>query len=166
MMHLRIIGKLRHLGRKDDGAALVEFGLILPVMLLVFAMSIESARTFWSYQATIAGVRDAARYIGRSVQNDICWTGGDMSPYEDAATQIVRNASDGTALFPSSISVASVTLSVNCFSGGFRLEETPVAKVQAQLNISYPFQSLFDLIGVELLPVTTVVQDQQRVFGA
>ena len=54
---------LRSLRRSEDGAVLVEFGLLLPTFVLFFAMAVEGSRTFWSYQATISGVRDAARYV-------------------------------------------------------------------------------------------------------
>ena len=51
---------------REDGAALVEFALLLPIFLLLFAMAVEGSRTFWSYQTAIAGVRDAARYVARA----------------------------------------------------------------------------------------------------
>jgi len=152
--------------RDEDGAALVEFGLLLPTFLLFFAMAIEGSRTFWSYQAVISGVRDAARFVGRAAASEICTTGGNLSGMTDRVTQIVRETSDGAALFPSSITVGSVTPSLTCISGDYRLTQTPIGTVTAQLQISYPFQAVFALVGVTLAPVTTTVTDRSRIFGA
>lgn len=157
---------VRRLGRDDDGAALVEFGLALPMVLVLFAVTIEGSRLFWSYQATIAGVRDAARYVGRTVQTDICANGGTLSDWSGTLEGIVRETSTGNALFPSSITVTSVNATLECFTGNYRLEQTPVATVTAVLNVTYPFQSVFEWVGIELLTTTTTVTDSSRIFGA
>lgn len=159
---------LRRLRRDDDGAALVEFGVVLPVMLLVLGLTVEAARTFWSYQATVAGVRDATRYMGRSVQTGICDGGSaDVSDWNSIVEDIVRNTEDGTTLFPTSIAVTSVTPTVACIAeGGFRLPQVPMVTVKADLEITYPFTSLFSFIGVSLPTARTTVMDTGRIFGA
>ena len=35
--------------KEESGAALVEFAILLPMMLLVFAVIIEGGRLMWSY---------------------------------------------------------------------------------------------------------------------
>lgn len=162
---------LRSLRRSEDGAVLVEFGLTLPIFLLFFAMAIEGSRTFWSYQATISGVRDAARYIGRSVQSDLCTgRGGDnvanLSYLTPKITSIVRDTSQGVTLFPSSIRIKSVTPSLACMSGNLRLPVTPVATVTARLEITYPFASVFSFLNLSLPTISTSVSDSSRVYGA
>lgn len=159
----RQLGRMR---RDEDGSALVEFGLLLPMMLLFFALAIEGGRTFWSYQTTIAGVRDAVRYAGRAAPSNICTEGGSLDGMTDKLTAIVRNASDGAALFPSSISVVSVTPSLTCISGTYRLNQTPVATVTASLQITYPFASVFGLFNIALPTANTSVTDSSRIFGA
>lgn len=150
----------------EEGAALVEFAIILPMMLLVFAMAIESGRTFWAYQTTIAGVRDATRYIGRSVDRDICRDGGSLDGWTSKVTDIVRNASNGSALYPDTITVASVTPTLDCVTGGYRRGTVSVATVEARLQIEYPFSGLFAFVGVSLPAIDTVVSDSGRIFGA
>lgn len=157
------MGRMR---RSEDGGALVEFGMLLPTFLLFFAVAIEGARTFWSYQATISGVRDAARFVGRAVPSNICSEGGNLSGMTDTVTSIVQDTSSGDALFPSSITVSSVTPSLTCIIGSYRLDQTPIATVTAVLQISYPFQSVFAFMGMTLAPVTTSVTDSSRIFGA
>ena len=159
---------LSRLRREDRGAALVEFGVVLPLLVLFLGLSIEAARTFWSYQATVAGVRDATRYMGRSVQTGICDSGpGDISGWTAVVTDMVRNTEDGETLFPASITVNSVTPTLACITGqGFRMVETPMVTVSAELEITYPFASLFSFVGVSLPTVRTVVTDTGRIFGA
>ena len=41
-----LFAQLRRLRRDEDGSALVEFGLILPMILIVFAVTIEGSRLF------------------------------------------------------------------------------------------------------------------------
>lgn len=164
------MGILRHIRRlrgQDDGAILVEFGMVLPIMLVLFGLSIEAGRTFWSYQATIAGVRDATRYIGRVVDTDICEGGGaSIAGWEGTVTDIVRNASDGTALFPSSITVTRVTPVLDCITeGDFRQDAVPMARITAELEITFPFSALFRWAGSDLPTIDTVVSDTGRIFG-
>lgn len=162
----RLIKTLRRLRREEDGAALVEFALILPMILVIFGAVIEGSRLFWSYQATMAGVRDAARYVGRSVQTDICDTTNSLASWSATLEDIVRESSTGTELFPTSITVTSVNATLQCFSGDYRLTSTPIATVTANLQISYPFQGLFEFVGVSLPTTTTTVADSSRIFGA
>jgi len=152
--------------RDEDGAALVEFALLLPLILVVFAVIIEGSRLFWSYQATIAGVRDATRYITRAVQTDICDGGQSLDSWSSRLETIVKEASDGTELFPSSISIVSVEATLDCVEGGYRLVRTPITTVTAVLDIEFPFKSTFEWVGLTLPDRTTVVTDSGRIFGA
>jgi len=157
---------LRRLKSDTDGAALVEFGMLLPVMLLFFAMAIEGSRFFWSYQSAIAGVRDASRFVGRSVPSDICQTGGNLNGYTVVIWDIVRKTSSGNAMFPNSISINYVTTDLECVTGTYRLDQTPIATVSVEMEITFPFQGVFGLFGVNMEPITTSVTDSTRIFGA
>lgn len=157
---------LSRIRREEEGSALVEFGMILPVCLLFFGVAIEGSRTFWAYQTVISGVRDAARYVGRAAPNNICATGGSLQGYTDRLMQIVSETQHGNTLFPASITVDSVTANLTCVNAGLRVAETPVAVVTATLSIEYPFKQVFELVGGSLPKVTTTVTDSSRVFGA
>lgn len=158
--------RAKRLLRDDSGAALVEFGLLLPTLLLFFALIIEGSRTFWSYQAAIAGVRDASRYLGRVAPVDICDGGVQIAAWTGRLTRIVRETVDGDAIFPSSISVNSVTPSLACVAGDYRQNPVPMATVTAEMSITYPFAGAFALVGVELDAVTTTITDKSRIFGS
>lgn len=152
--------------RDDSGAALVEFGMILPVLLLFFALSVEGARTFHAYQTTIAGVRDAARYLSRVVPADICDTGGTVSGWNGALTAIVRNGQDGRSLFDPTVRIEGVAATLDCTRGDWRRGSVGVAGVTATLAIDYPFAGLFRFAGARLGDVRTSVADRARVVGS
>ncbi len=157
---------LRKCRKDDNGGALVEFAFAIPLCLLFFAVAIEGSRTFWSYQTVISGVRDAARFVGRTTPNNICTVGGTLNGLDATITQIVRKTREGNTLFPSSISVDSVSSSLSCLTEDYRLEQTPIATVTAALTITYPFASIFGLFGVTEPTATTYVSDSSRVFGS
>lgn len=156
---------LRRFTRSEDGAALVEFAFVLPILLLFFAVTIEGGRLMWSYQAAIAGVRDATRYVGRTVPSDICSAGGSIAAMENRVTDIVRNTADGRALFPDTITVDRVVPTLHCYGGGYRLATTGVATVTADLTITWPFARVFGLFGGEMPTSRTQIADTGRVFG-
>jgi len=58
---------MRSLLRDSDGSALVEATIIIPVLLILVFGVFEFSALFWQQQLVSAGVRDAARYLARSV---------------------------------------------------------------------------------------------------
>ena len=53
--------RMRRLGPGDSGQALVEFAMVLPVFLLVFAGMSDFAMLFKSYQTSLNAAREGAR---------------------------------------------------------------------------------------------------------
>ena len=151
--------------RDDSGAALVEFAILLPMLLLVFAMIIEGGRLMWSYQSVNAGVRDAARYLARVAPANICGGGTAVSTYTPKFTTIVKDTRDGNSIFPAGITINSVTPSLSCTEGTFRVSPAPVFQVQVEMTITFPLAGLFTLNGQSLNSLTKTVRDQSKVFG-
>ena len=118
----------RKFARNDEGAVLVEFALVMPVMLLFFAATVESARMFWAFQQTISGVRDASRFFGRAANLDICpSTAAKLAPWATTLQGIVQNkyqpvGSSGSpvTVFGGSVTVVSVVPTVNCINDSGR----------------------------------------------
>jgi hypothetical protein len=155
----------RRLRTDTSGTALVELGILIPILLLIFGVIIEGSRTFWSYQAAISGVRDASRYLARIAPRDLCSSGGSVGGYTSALETIVRQSAGGTDLFPPSITINSVVPSFGCSGGGYRGGPAAVATVTASLTITYPFSGVFSLVGSTLGTKDTVVVDQSRIYG-
>lgn len=49
--------------RRAAGAAAVEFAIVLTVLMLILAGTVEIGRALWYYDALAKGTRDAARYL-------------------------------------------------------------------------------------------------------
>jgi Flp pilus assembly protein TadG len=164
--HNPILAATRRFAVAERGAVLVEFALVFPLMLLFFAIMFESARTFWTYQIAISGVRDAARYVARVAPVGICnVAGGNLDGYTTKATEIVRDDMAGSGMFPTTVVLNSVTLSHSCVTGTYRTSPAPVASVNASLTVQFPMGFLFGWFGDELVTITRTVQDESRIIG-
>lgn len=162
--HLK--ARLVQFARQESGVALVEFAIVLPIMLLIFAVIIEGSRLMLGYQNAIAGVRDAARYMSRVLALDICDVGGSIASYSAELETRVRQSVSGQAVFPTGVTVNSVTPSYVCVAGAYRVSPAPVVTVTAQITVTYPFSGIFTLVGGTLPSVTTTVTDRARIFGS
>ena len=124
--------------RCESGAALVEFAITLPSMLLLFAVIIEGSRLMLSYQSAIAAVRDAARYMSRVVSADICESGGSVAGYSAQLLDIVRNSTSGESVFPSYVTVDFVTPTYTCVPGTYRIDEVLLRTMSKSCALSPP----------------------------
>lgn len=157
---------LSRLRRDERGVALVEFALSLPLTLLVFASIVEGSRMVWAYQTAASGVRDASRYLARVAPRDICAEGGSVAGYAEQLLGIVRDDAGGTSLFPTGMTVNSVTPSLSCPTGNYRGGSASIAQVTAQISITIPFAGVFGFAGQSLPTVTATLTDQSRVYGS
>jgi Flp pilus assembly protein TadG len=157
----------RRLARREDGGALVEFAISLPIILILALLTVESMRFFWSYQAAIAGVRDATRYFARIAPDDICTAGGSVSGYASQLESIVETTITGASLFTSGVSVSSLTPALTCVTSlGLRQASVPVATISANVTISMPFSQILRIVGgTPTATINTTVRDQARVYG-
>ncbi|WP_372834647.1 TadE/TadG family type IV pilus assembly protein [Puniceibacterium confluentis] len=157
--------RIRNFLNREDGSVLVEFALVMPLMLAVFAVTVESAKMMKSYQAAVAGVRDAARYMARTTPSNICDTGGSVADLTATLKDIVENDLGGNALMPSSVTVNYVTPSYSCVIGSYRVSPAPVGTVTANMTLQFPLSGILDLFGGSLSTQTTTITDQARIFG-
>jgi len=152
--------------REDDsGAALVEFALVVPLLLLIFGTVIEGSRMMKSYQSVTSGVRDATRFLARVAPLDVCSSGQSIAGFNAELQTIVANSIGGQTLLQDQITVTSVTSSVTCTTGNFRISPSPSVSVTAALEIEFPFAGLFTYFGSPIGTVNTTVTDQHKVFG-
>ena len=152
--------------RSERGAILVEFALVLPMMLLVFAVIVEGSRMMWSYQAAISGVRDATRYLARILPSDICASGGTADSYAGTITAIVDRSISGGSVVPGGITIQTVTPSFTCHEGSYRGGTVAVAEVAAQVEMTFPLVRVLQFFGAASGRFTTTITDRSRVFGA
>lgn len=164
-MALKLIKLFRNFRRSEDGVAVVEFVLSVPMMILMFAIVVEFGRLFLGYQATVSGVRDASRYLSRIAPIDICATGGSLGSYNAMLKNRIEADSANNSVLPTQFTVTSVVASHNCVPGTLRTSPAPVATVVAQIDVQFPFGSIFGLLGDELTSLSTSVSDSSRILG-
>lgn len=66
-----LVNKLRKLFRRDDGTQMIEFAIVFPVLLLLFAGTAELGRLFYRYTSLAKATRGSARYL--SLVKDTDW---------------------------------------------------------------------------------------------
>ncbi|AZQ67195.1 pilus assembly protein [Silicimonas algicola] len=165
--------------RSEDGVALVEFALLLPVFLLAFFVIVEFTRLFFSYQGAIVGVRDAARYMARTTNGDICADAGSVGVPEvityndgDRYYAIVQRSMDTEidGFLPELVVLDWVSRSVTCVSHAdadrYRQARVPMAEVTARFTITFPLVGILELNGQRVLePLWRDITDLSRVYG-
>ena len=162
---------IRKVRRSQSGAALVEFGISLPLILILAFGMIESMRLLWSFQAAVAGVRDAARYVARAAPSDICTNGGTLATWESDLQrplfEVVNTSITGAAIFPAGITLTGVTANHVCRSGlDLRQDEVPVATVTASLTMQFPMTAVFRLAGGDGWgTIRTEIAEETRIYG-
>lgn len=162
-----MIGNLHRFATDRSGAALVEFALALPLMILVSYISIDGLRLMWSYQAATAGVHEATRYLARVAPGDICETGGTLSAFDAALFGIVEGAGGGESVFGRDAQLLGVTTSLSCVAdAGLRQTQVPVVTVSADLRMFLPLHLVLSrLAGTDAAIITARIEEQARVYG-
>ena len=107
---LRLFGaRRRSPGLAGDcrGVAAVEFGILLPFMMVLLAGVSDLGRSIWQSHALTKGVRDAARYLSRV---DAPFTGTQLTAARNLA---LRGSFNGTLPYPFAHWASSVTINVD-----------------------------------------------------
>jgi Flp pilus assembly protein TadG len=155
----------RRFRRSEDGVAVVEFVLSVPLMILIFAIVMEFGRLFLGYQSTVSGVRNASRYLARVAPIDICDTGGSLSTYETMLKAMIEKDHQANSVLPTKFTVTEVDATYICAVGTYRISPAPVATVAAQITVEFPFGFMFSLFGTPLGTLSTAVSDTSRILG-
>lgn len=153
----------RFLGNRA-GAALVEFTLAAPLLILLMCGLAEFANAMRQYHIMEKGVRDAARYVAR-----VPMTGCAVNA---AATTTARNLAltgtmaGGQFLLPTWNDPGTVTVQIaSCLdnsSGAYR-GHAQMATVEVTANAPYVDLGLLTVIGLD--PITLEVSHQQLWIG-
>lgn len=128
------LARLRSVGRREDGAALVEFTLILPVLLLLLFGFLDFGRAinYWIDETSMAN--QAAR-----------WAAVDTNPGPGTLQESVRDTADTAELRDGGTSsVPSGTQVCISFPSGSEVGDP----VQATVNVDYNWMPLIgDSLG-------------------
>jgi hypothetical protein len=63
MMMMHLLKRVRRLFRAEDGTQMIEFAIVFPILLLLFAGTAELGRLFYTYTTLAKATRGGARYL-------------------------------------------------------------------------------------------------------
>lgn len=165
--------------KREDGVALVEFAVLLPLMLLAFFTIVEFSRLFFSYQGAIEGVRDAVRYMARTSDPRVCDSATGSSTVSTAVLTtasgynsyiIIENAMDTETPgdLPEKVTLNSVTERILCrefpVSGSNKI--VPMAEIEANFTVIFPLVGILEFAGQPLMnPISHTLSDETRIYG-
>jgi Flp pilus assembly protein TadG len=135
--------------KNRDGAAVVEFTLVAPLLVFLMCGMAEFANAMRQYHVMEKGVRDAGRYLARVPMTGCAVDGGSTAAAQNLA--ITGVPTGGTALLPNWNDLNSVAVTVaQCVdntSGAYRGHaEVPVIQVQA--TAPYADLGLLTVLGI------------------
>lgn len=116
--------------RRQHGAALVEFALILPFLLLLAMITTEFGRAIYQYNTIVKSVRQAARYLSVQSPNTRVVEGKNLVVYGNIA-------GTGSPLV-TGLAVSQVSIPAWTLTGANPLINTVTVTVSG-----YKFHSLF-----------------------
>ena len=132
-----------------EGAALVEFTLVAPLLILLMCGMAEFSNAMRQYHVMEKGVRDAGRYLARVPMSGCTISGAATTEAKNLA--ITGRISSGAALLPNWTDPATVTVSVSdCFNnaGGAYRGHAVIPIIQVTANAPYQDVGMLSIIGV------------------
>jgi Flp pilus assembly protein TadG len=169
----RAPAKTASLWRDDDGSALVEATIVMPLLISLFLGVFEFSWFLYNQQLVVSGLRDAARYMTRieltDGNRDPC-AQKDLNgvPYTADAANIATTAQrGGGSARVSGWSAADVTIS--CFSsaaldaGNYADGSTSMTIIDVATRFADPSLGLFSILGLK--PPLISFSHQERFIG-
>jgi Flp pilus assembly protein TadG len=156
---------LRSMWRDDEGSALIEGAIILPVLFILVFGVFEFSWLICQQHLISTGIRDAARYIARSANPN------DATIKKDAKYLATTGAIDGNTLRVRGWTADDVEISytfvnnstndngLTSFRGGAVIESVTVST-----TFTVPSLGFFGILS--LSPPTFNVSHQERVIGS
>lgn len=173
----RIYPSLRRFRADHSGAAMLEFAIALPLVLLMLAVIVEGTRITLVHQAAASGVRDATRYFARIQNPSVCDSTASAEAFDNDTTiatrareiVVFRVGNQSDSILPRGLRNVAVNHSMQCTTinySGSGSAVVPVVEVAVTLTIDFPFGGVFGLLGQPLDPLTTTISDESRVYGS
>lgn len=153
--------------RDQAGVALVEFSLLLPVLFFSIFGMIEYSRVIYQQHIADKGVKNAARYLARIVDDTDCALNG--AEFTAARTNAVTLAqfgrfdSNGTPLLSNWTNAADVTITIDCElnTGGEWRGEDDLPLITVSTAFNYDDLGLLGVLGQNGI---TVRASHQEIF--
>jgi Flp pilus assembly protein TadG len=169
----RATAKARSLWRDEEGSALVEATIVMPLLLSLFLGVFEFSWFFYNQQLVVSGLRDAARYMTR-----IELTDGNRDPCAqkdqngllytaDAANIATTAEAAGGSARVSGWSAADVTISCSSSAaldaGNYADGSTSMTIIDVATRFADPSLGLFSSLGLK--PPMLSFSHEERFIG-
>jgi Flp pilus assembly protein TadG len=156
-----ILGMLQSLWRQNEGTALVEGAILMPLMIVLLGGVFEFSWVFYQQKLVETGVRDAARYLTRVPVP--CGT-----QYKTYAQNIAVYGSTSTTGFSPRVNgwtTADVTITCPTFdnSAGNYMGGATLYRVLVSTSFPDPSFGFFGLFG--LSPPNISARHEERYIG-
>ena len=155
---------LRSLWRDDEGSALIEGAIIVPVLLIFVLGVFEFSWLIYQQHLISTGIHDAARYIARSANPH------DLTIKKDAKNLATTGAIDGDTARVRGWTTRDVDISyafVNNPMGDNGLTpfrgDAVIESVTVSTTFTVPSLGFFGFLGLK--PPALTVSHQERVIG-
>lgn len=140
---------------KQLGVAAVEFALLITLLLIIAAGTVEFGRTFWYYDALTKATRDGARFVSNSKSTNPA-TAVDSNIKEDAVDMVVNAAK--LARVPDDFNAGYVNVSCEDSCDNPQYVTVSIDNYPVVIGEWIPFVTFFGKSGwsVKLSPYTTM----------
>ena len=144
-----MFGTLLSFFKAKRGAALVEFSLVAPLLILIMCGLAEFACVMRQYHIMEKGVRDAGRYMARVPMTGCTLNGAAVTQAQNLA--LTGRIGSGSYLLPSWTDPSTVSVAVEqCFnnSGGTYRGRANMPVIEVTARAPYADLGLLSVIGV------------------
>ena len=138
--------------RQTKGNELIEFALVLPLLVLLLAGTVEFGRAFYTYNILTKSVRNAARYLSASQISPSGVVPGGYVTNARTLAMYGNVAGAGDKILPD-LTSSNITVSGTASPGSSTNE------FYVTVSADYPYSPLFGffLSGVNFRPKVTMV---------
>lgn len=144
-------------GRADDGAVVLEFVAVLPLIVTFLLIMIGTGQSLWYHHVITKGVRDGVRYLTRApLENEF------IDNAKRVALTGTPDGSDPAFTFWNDPGTIDVTSTAVAHGGAFRgPDPLMVVRMTASVPVSVPVLTWFG-VGPT---ITLTVSDEARHIG-
>lgn len=151
-------GAHRSLLRDQEGAALIEFTLLAPLLLSLVLGIAEFGRFFYQYQMVLEGLRDAGRYLARLDANDAT---NQSNAANLATTGTIDGTGDDRVDGWAAADVAFSVIDVDNTAGTYR-GPAEIEVIEVTTTFDYEDVGFLSALGLESISIDAA--HQQRVI--
>jgi len=162
---MRVLDLIRSLHRDKDGAALIEFTLVAPLLILLMCGLGEFGQALRQYHVMQKGVTQAARFLARTPSAPCPAPDAAWSTYVAQAKNVAiyGGATSGTPLYKGWTNPSTVSIGAPACLANPRLNGQDLPKITVTATAPYQDLGMLSAIGLSSFNIT-VAHQELKVF--